>query len=529
MYKIKFHIFVIILGTLSLALSIYYGQYHYDGHHYGLIYDSADELTMGKKPYKEIFLLYGMVTTLIHSLSLKIFDNNIFSPFIITSIFFSISLIMTFYISKKFMSEKLSFFVTASIFFIHPMIEYPWSNYILFFFICLSFLLFYSKNNKLFYLSAIFLGTTILIREGIAFYVFIILIYLLFLSLFSNNKEFKEKYLKIKILNFFFITAIPFLILILYLYQSDLISFFLEYLRLPGIYFEMYDTNIIKLFLSLIKFLYVDSIKKIIIEPYIFLFGISFLINTIYCSNIIISIFKKKKIKTIDLEISIISLMSILLYGLSLNEINIFRLICGSSLGFILIFYLIDKLKDKILKKSLMYTFIFLSFAGFSLFEKNSSNNIFKLTSEIEKTRHSNLNNFKWSKFDDQTFFNLEESNRIFSNISSKCNLEYFVNLQRDVYYKILAKKYFKTFQVLPFYNSKDAILVKYFDKNFATNLQKSIKKKEVMIITDLHNQNYTKFGGKKIFFSGYKIYKKLPFTYMQKNKIILTPTECTK
>ena len=49
------------------------------------------------------------------------------------------------------------------------------------------------------------------------------------------------------------------------------------------------------------------------------------------------------------------------------------------------------------------------------------------------------------------------------------------------------------------------------------------------MIITDLHNQNYTKFGGKKIFFSGYKIYKKLPFTYMQKNKIILTPTECTK
>ena len=78
---------VIFLKNLSLInyllifsffiYSIYIIRYQYDGHHIGLVYSNAIDFINGRLPYKEIFIQYGFLTTLIHSLILSIFENSV--------------------------------------------------------------------------------------------------------------------------------------------------------------------------------------------------------------------------------------------------------------------------------------------------------------------------------------------------------------------------------------------------------------------------------------------------------------------
>ena len=51
--------------------SILFIRYQYDGHHIGLIYSNSLDFINGKKPYKEIFIQYGILTTIINSLILR--------------------------------------------------------------------------------------------------------------------------------------------------------------------------------------------------------------------------------------------------------------------------------------------------------------------------------------------------------------------------------------------------------------------------------------------------------------------------
>ena len=61
-----------------LIYSTYIVIHQYDGHHVGLIYSNAIDLINGKLPYQEIFIQYGFLTTLIHSIILLVFDNKVF-------------------------------------------------------------------------------------------------------------------------------------------------------------------------------------------------------------------------------------------------------------------------------------------------------------------------------------------------------------------------------------------------------------------------------------------------------------------
>jgi len=100
--------------------------------------------------------------------------------------------------------------------------------------------------------------------------------------------------------------------------------------------------------------------------------------------------------------------------------------------------------------------------------------------------------------------------------------------LQRDIFFRIIAKEYFLTFQKLPWYSnsSQEKILVKYYDAEFADNLERSIKDKNVILIVD-SARDYTDFYNKKINFSGYKIFYKFPYSYYHKYIAILSPINC--
>ena len=160
---------------------------------------------------------------------------------------------------------------------------------------------------------------------------------------------------------------------------------------------------------------------------------------------------------------------------------------------------------------------------------RNNSNTIFKYKSEIQKSIPNSLSYFSKNIYKKDTTNNLQTADKIFKKIKDQCNITYFANLQKDIAYRLLAKKYYKTFKIVPFYEEKKEsyAFVKYFDNDFFLNLKKLIDKNQVVIIVDYKNLKYIKFNTDIIYFKNYKISKILPFSYEQKLKVILTPKNC--
>ena len=66
----KYNLIVLLVLIFFSVLSLYIYQFIYDGHHHGLMFSNAIDLLNAKKPYEEIFIQYGFLTTIIHSIGL---------------------------------------------------------------------------------------------------------------------------------------------------------------------------------------------------------------------------------------------------------------------------------------------------------------------------------------------------------------------------------------------------------------------------------------------------------------------------
>ena len=164
----KYNLFNILTLFSFLIYSAVFIRYHYDGHHIGLQYSNALDLLNGKKPYKEIFIQYGILTTLIHSFILKIFFNKIFFLNFFNIIFYLSSVIfisLTIYNFTK--KQSYAFLATILILFNHPIPWLPWSNYLSFFFISIGLFLISNQNKNIFFIG-LFLSLAILSRQDFA-------------------------------------------------------------------------------------------------------------------------------------------------------------------------------------------------------------------------------------------------------------------------------------------------------------------------------------------------------------------------
>ena len=133
------HIFLLaLIPLISVFVSIYQAQYTYDGFHWGLIIFNAKKFIDGEILYKDIFVHYGFLTTLINSALLKISNQNILFVFSFYSLFYSIGLfligVIVYKINKNF---YLALFSICVFFFLHPFAIYPWHSYLIFFLLTL--------------------------------------------------------------------------------------------------------------------------------------------------------------------------------------------------------------------------------------------------------------------------------------------------------------------------------------------------------------------------------------------------------
>ena len=327
---INFHYLNIILISFFFLFAIYVITYHYDGHHIGLVYSNALDLINGKNPYKDIFIQYGFLTTLIHAFLLTLFDNKVIILSVFTAIFYSFSILFIGLTVKNITNSYYSFIATVLVLFNHPIPWLPWSNYIAFFFLSLGIYLLTKKNINYYLLGFIF-GLVVLSRQE--FFIPLVLSILIFL--FYYFLKYKKISYKLSI-NLFFGFLSPLIIFLIYLFYNDIFFYWTKFLVLPNLYLEVYQTSLLELMTNFINFFLTEAFFSFIITPQYFLISLILITNTIL---IVLAISKKI---TIPKNIFYFSVLSCLLCSLSL-KIEMFRLYTSVIVGLIpLLFFSIN-------------------------------------------------------------------------------------------------------------------------------------------------------------------------------------------
>ncbi|MDJ0527563.1 MAG: glycosyltransferase family 39 protein, partial [Microcystis sp. M53600_WE12] len=187
-------ILVVAVCIVSFIFSVIESKLNTDAHHWGLMYANAIDLVRGSIPFKEIFIQYGILTTIIQGFSLVIFGNKAISIGIITGLFYSCSLYISYLLWQKIIGKNLASFSTILMFLLHGYIIYPWSNYFSYTFLLICLLLLSngrSKNSPIlvYGVAGIFFALNVLSRQT-AFSPTIVPIYLYFLlELVKSSKE----------------------------------------------------------------------------------------------------------------------------------------------------------------------------------------------------------------------------------------------------------------------------------------------------------------------------------------------------
>jgi len=471
---------------------IWQGQYISDGYHWGFIFSNALDLLDGKLPYEEIFIQYGLLSTLIHALTLIIFDKNIFSLIVVTCIFYSTSLYLIGVLTYKFTLNKYySFISTFIIFMIYPWPTSPWPNFISFFFVTL-FCLFYSSNKKIYYiLSGLSLGFAYLSYTLINNYVFIfflsILVFLLFYIKNNISFNFIQK-------NYYFLLSFTLTLSIFFFFLliNDIFYVWITYQKLPFLLAENYQISIYDRIFDYVYFISFYPIKNFIYEPQWILFTLIFFSNLYFLIKSISS-FLTKKISKINIDLFVINIL-VLSLNFHAQVGGISKMATSLSLGIITLFVIINSAKSADNKIIVNFSIIFI--AMYSVFfaydmndSKQSGNRSIHLRDlkNVEEKYNNNIPYFVYQKWSKKTWHPLNEFLEFQNNIKKSCNLEFGVNLTSNTFYYALMN--LKKIQVVPFFiKTHSLVLMNNFEPNFFEKLQSEIDNNNLLIITFENN-----------------------------------------
>ena len=479
-----FYLSLFIIFIFFLYASNSY-RFIYDGHHHGLVFSNALDILNGKKPYKEIFIQYGLITTFLHSLVIKIFGHKIIYINIFTSLIYSLSIILFYLIVDKLTNKKFAFFTVLILLFNHPIVWLPWSNYISFFFIIFSvfYLVRTKKDNN--FISGIFLALCCLSRQDFFIPIFFSLLIFIFMHFYFN-----KKFLHRIILGFIF----PLLLFFMYLIFNDLLVDWSKTLYLPSLYVEDRGTSLLTLLNNFLIFLFFDSFFNFINHPQNLIISVIFLINLFLLYFFFIS----RKIRYFYL--------SFLSLSLCLTSINFetFRLYTSISLGLIPTIYFIYKYKKNEYVKALLYGFILVSFFSIIFYPKGNNDLFYKDLNTLKKT---NISILKYVYLPKQTASSFKKIVKIKNNIDKNCLITYGENFTFDT--MIISLLNYNRIYYFPYVKSdtKSSKIMSFFDIKFIGKINNQIKEEKIILITEENNTIFT-FG--KINFGNNYTYTKI-------------------
>ena len=501
----NYKIIVIAISLFSFLISVWQSPYVYDAHHWGLVASNAYDLLNNKIPYKEIFIQYGIFTTLLHSIFMKIGSQSVISIFFFTSVIYSISIYFFFLIVKNKFEDQLALFAVLCLVLIHPFVNHPWHNYLTFFFLILS-IFFLEKNiNKYYFISGFLFSLAVLSYEK--FFIVFLLFFISYALINLKNKKIK---------NIFFLSVgffIPIIVFFLYINHNQIFFDWIKYHSISELYI---GDNYIIVLLSFLKNLLYNGIKNFLFEPYWIFFLVLIVLNFVF---LYIFLFNKNFVEKKDEYLVYISMLSLGSYSSAIHSLNSFRLATGAFIGIFVLIFFLNKIKNTETQKIISFSIIIILCLGIN-FKKSENNKLYVTPVSFEHFTNNEIKFFKHLKLKKDTWKHTIFFTKKINEIKKKCiNINYAINYTNNTYYYLLISDFFKTFQIKPWINSKSTLdkqTMGLINPNFETNLKKRIKKNQILIIAELSfqiPQNYS--------------YIKLPYSYENKHKRILIPKRC--
>jgi len=485
---------ILLLPILSLIGGLWHNQFIYDGYHWGFIHTNALEFLNGKTPYKEIFLEYGILSVLINSLLLIVFNKNLFSLIAFTCLCYSISLYLIGKITFKLTKNKIySFYLVLVLFLLYPWPTTPWPNFYSFLFSCLFIINYLSKNKKKTYIAGIYLALAYLCLTTIFNFiiVFYFILIILFLILFRKKLD-KEIIFRLKniFIGFTFVLSLYFL----YIYNQNLFDIWFVYQKLPFIFNNALENySAFDFIIKYANFVFLYPYKNFILEPQWSLYSMFIISNFILIGLNIKNLYKKNEIK-INSELLFINIyiFSLNFYG---QVLGLEKLATTMSLGAISLSILIIKIKSKDTKIIINFVILFISFYSllftFDLKDSKISGmryvHLKELINKDQKIKNDNFKYFSVQKWNKKKWDLLNNITKTQSKINRNCNIEFGANLTVDNFFHSLIK--YKKLQVIPFFfKHTGSILRDYIEPKLITNIQNEINKNNIFIITSEGN-----------------------------------------
>lgn len=462
--------FFFSITTINFFYSINLYQYIYDGHHHGYMITNAIDFINGRLPYKEIYIQYGIITTLVHALSLKIISQNLISINIMTCLLYSLTVLLISLIITKKNNPIYGLLALLIIFFNHPIPWLPWSNYIAYFFLILSFFLILNSTRKNIFFSGIFFSLTCLSRESF----FLIVSIIIFFNIIYLIYKKKIKLVIFLILGF----LIPYIIFFIYLYYNNIFFDWINYLQLPKLYLNKYNLKIYQAIIQGGIYIFFRTWFDILYNPQNIIISIIVIINCIYIFNQ----FFLKKAKQ-DYYLLIISLVALILSIISISD-EIFRLYTSVIIGIIPALNFIFNFKNKENKMFISFLLIFISFYSIYFFPKGNRNQFEKLNT-INFVENANLNYFKYQKWSESDWEILNQIDNITKSIKKNCNIKYGLNYTFDAFYYLILD--LQMLQLAPAITEDQNSIFNTFEKRFEKNIISNIKNNNLIIITNGH------------------------------------------
>jgi hypothetical protein len=440
---------LLCIGMLaSFFASVWQGRYSVDPHHWGLMLSNAKDFYDGKAPYKDIFIQYGFGTTLIQSFGFAI-NPSLISVLAITAAFYSIALGLIYKISYiATQNQRLSIYIFIVCSLIHPIIIYPWANYIAFPFIVFGIycLLSGSSSYAKTLLGGISFGLAILGREGVAIsLIFIAGTYFIYDIYFTKNIIKNIKLLLLLLIGI----CTPLLLFISYLWMNDLLNYWIIYSwDLPNIYLKLFPHMTgVHVFGRLVGSIWL-GVKA---------FNVTWLLiasSLLCCVFALITMLRQGK--SINAKTDKIAIAALALLAGALHLTEIFRIATGSIIGIVVLFYLLNKIK---MDSIIFYIVIFL--LAFNFTNPVSGNYSFPKTEVREKavvvTDPAIFKNQKW----------LPEINNYYASISHDierlqsldCGLKFHVNNTMDTFLHVLSP--FKNYSITPYVTTDELLPIR--------------------------------------------------------------------
>ena len=384
LHKSKLINIVINILVLTILFSVVYfstlqGLYRVDPHHWGLMLSSAKDFVDGKIPYKDIYNIYGLLTTIIHSIAYKFLGENFSALMKVTALFYAVGLWVIFKISFRITNDHiLALYVLITCVLIHPVAIYPWSNYIAFPFLMGGiFYLLSNENNKLFFLlSGFLMSLAALSREGLTLIVGLIIFLFLLVELIYKKENLKIEIRKFTYVGIGFVS--PIFLFAIYLYYKNIVKYWiLLSVDLPKAYaLGQFPHMSSRSFLKPLLLEFKNNLVTLDIR-----WTIICLMSATLLIGLCLTIFKFKNIDDQKIKIIKISLASIALFATALHIPEIFRIATGSIIGIIVLFYWAKSLRLD------GYLFIILTIPLIlTLFKTNSGNPFYPEKKQFEDT-----------------------------------------------------------------------------------------------------------------------------------------------